>query len=111
MRAVVAGIAYAVAVGDLNADGRPDVVAANYSYSTVSVLLNSSSGLGTRTDFGTGNCPGDGPNGVALADVNNDGKLDIVAGSTLRAVSWTLATASPSDTPGARLNESVIAGN
>ena len=34
----------------------------------------------------------------------------MVAGSVSRAARWTAATASPSETPGRRLNESVTAG-
>jgi len=70
-----------VAVGDVNSDGRLDIVVSNAGNATagignsVSVYLNLGSGIfANRLDYTTGN----EPNGVAVGDVNNDGKLDIV---------------------------------
>src|SRR5712692_8152366 len=49
---------YAVAIADLNRDGRPDIVVANYGSNTVSVLLGIGGGaFAPRTDFGTGGAP------------------------------------------------------
>jgi FG-GAP-like repeat/PASTA domain len=63
----------AVVVGDLNGDGRPDLVAANYS--SVSVLLNRGGGsFRAKRDYQV-----DGiPYSVAIGDVSSDGKPDIV---------------------------------
>ena len=64
-----------VAIGDFNGDGKPDIVTANYSASTVSVLLGNANGtFGATTDYGVGNYP----ISVAVGDVNGDGKLDLV---------------------------------
>jgi hypothetical protein len=68
-----------VAIADLNADGRPDLVVANrggdWTGNTVSVLLGNGDGtFGNRTDFGTGV----GPSSVASADLNADGRPDVV---------------------------------
>ncbi|HEY3216139.1 MAG TPA: VCBS repeat-containing protein, partial [Candidatus Eisenbacteria bacterium] len=64
-----------VAIGDLNADGKPDLVTANASApGSVSVLLGNGDGtFGPRTDFATGG----GPSSVAIGDLNGDGKPDL----------------------------------
>lgn len=71
----VAGISpMSVAVADLNADGRPDAVVANYGSNTVSVLLGNGDGtFGPKTDFGTGFSP----TFVAIGDLNGDGRPDL----------------------------------
>ncbi len=64
-----------VAVGDLNGDGIPDMVVANYTDDTVGVMLGKGGGtFGSQETFDAG----PGPNGVVLADINGDGNLDIV---------------------------------
>ena len=65
---------YSVATADLNADGRPDLVVANYGSGTVSVLLGNGDGtFGAKTDFGAGS----DPQSVAIADLNGDGRPDL----------------------------------
>ena len=68
----------AVELGDLNADGRLDIVAA--SSEQVAVMLNDGSGFGSPTYFDASPPSGSNGsvNGIALADVNLDGRLDIV---------------------------------
>ena len=64
-----------VAIGDLNGDGKPDLVVANYVSNTVSVLLGIGDGtFGARSDFGAGGIPFS----LAIADLNGDGKTDVV---------------------------------
>jgi hypothetical protein len=63
-------------VGDLNGDGRPDIVASNYGSNTLSVLLQlASGGYAPAVTYSTG---GTSPYDVTLGDVNGDGRLDAV---------------------------------
>lgn len=74
----------AVAVADVNGDGKPDIVAANclggscsfQEEGTVSVFLGN--GDGTFQNAVTYPSGGDLPTSVAVADVNGDGKPDIL---------------------------------
>jgi hypothetical protein len=64
--------------GDFNRDGRPDMAAANGSDSAsiISVWLGTGAGkFGTRTDYPT---PIPNANKILTADIDNDGKLDLV---------------------------------
>jgi FG-GAP-like repeat len=64
-----------VAAGDLNGDGTPDLVVADYAADTVSVLL----GNGDGSFQGPVDYPaGVEPHGLALGDLNGDGKPDVV---------------------------------
>jgi hypothetical protein len=72
-----------VAIADLNGDGKLDLVVANHGDTpaygnTVSVLLGRGDGTyESRADYGTGV----GPGSVAIADLNGDGKLDLMTGN------------------------------
>jgi predicted NUDIX family NTP pyrophosphohydrolase len=64
----------AVAIGDLNGDGRRDLATANAGGSSVSVLLSRGGGsFGARRDYPTG----PGPDSVAIGDVNGDREPDL----------------------------------
>ena len=68
----------AVAVGDINKDGKPDLVVANQGGTSVTELFGDGVGGFTgRADLNVGVSPSD----VALADLNGDGRLDIVVAS------------------------------
>lgn len=69
--------AASVAVGDINKDGRNDIVTANSSDSNISVLLGNSSGSFSRTDLPLNSRP----EAVILKDINKDGNLDIITAS------------------------------
>src|SRR5436190_902606 len=66
---------FSVAVGDVDGDGKLDIVVANFDSNTVSVRLGDGlGGFSGTTDFPVGSLP----TSVALGDVNGDGKLDIL---------------------------------
>jgi len=68
----------AVAVGDLNSDGKPDLVVANFDSRSVSVLLGKGDGtFPARQDFETGLQPCT----IAVTQLDGDGHADIVVGS------------------------------
>lgn len=72
----------AIAVGDLNRDGRPDVLtsegAAKKDLNAVSVLLNRGKGrLEGKIEYSSGGGAYPANTGVALGDLNGDGRLDI----------------------------------
>ena len=69
----------AVAIGDLNGDGAPDLATANYQSNTVSVLANWGDGsFVARRDLRHRQID---PWSVAIGDLNGDGKPDVAAAS------------------------------
>ncbi len=65
-----------MAVADLNADGRPDIVAARLDTGSLFVYLNDGRG-GFTTAGSSPVAAGPSPEDVAIADVNGDGHLDV----------------------------------
>jgi hypothetical protein len=71
----------AVVLGDLTGNGTLDVVALDYSVGNVLVFMgNGSGGFGAPTTFATGIAGGQ--RALAIADVNSDGKLDLIVANT-----------------------------
>jgi hypothetical protein len=86
---------------DVNGDGKPDLIVANRSDNTVSVLLNTTrpgatmAGFAPQQTFATGSRP----RSVTAADINGDGKPDlIVVDYNYAKVSVLLNTTSPGAT-------------
>src|SRR5437660_899179 len=74
---------YSVAAGDLNGDGRLDLVVANSLANSVAVLLgNGARTLQTARSFDAG--LGSGPIWVLIVDVNGDGRPDILLANQSR---------------------------
>ena len=103
------GTPYSVALGDLNGDGRIDIITANITANSVSVLVGTGTGtFASRVDYATGPNPAN----AVFGDVNQDGRLDIVTANagngtgTTASVLLGLATAptlvsfTPSSGPG-----------
>ena len=69
---------YGVAIGDVDGDGKPDLIVTNDYSNTVSVFRNTSTSgsfsFAPKVDFTTGGAP----QGVAICDVDGDGKPDMV---------------------------------
>lgn len=71
-----------VAVGDLDGDGRPELVVGNIYAAAVSVFRNTSSvgaiSFAAKVDFATAG----GNEGLAISDLDGDGKPDLITGQS-----------------------------
>lgn len=73
------GSAWGVAAGDIDGDGKIDLVTAEAETSSVVVLANRSTGPGAYAVQPFGFEGGHAPVGVAIADVDDDGRLDVIS--------------------------------
>ncbi|MEJ7849439.1 MAG: VCBS repeat-containing protein [Pyrinomonadaceae bacterium] len=66
-----------IAVGDFNNDGRPDFAVATYNINKIAILINN--GTGSFTNSLNIPVANGSPSGIATADMNTDGILDLIA--------------------------------
>jgi trimeric autotransporter adhesin len=78
------------AIGDIDGDGKPELVVTDYYSNNVSVLRNTSvvgsvtvASFAPKVDFATGN----GPIGVAIGDIDGDAKPDLAVANASGSVS------------------------
>ena len=71
-----------IAVGDLNSDGKLDLVTSNVLSAKIEAVLGDGTGC-VNSPFTIDVLDEGRPRAVALADLNNDGKLDIIGGTTV----------------------------
>src|SRR5262249_38950719 len=83
---VATGNAYSAALGDLDGDGKLDVAVGKFGENTLSLLRDKSTpgtlnagSFAPKVDFPTGASPST----VALADLDGDGKPDVVVGNAV----------------------------
>ena len=85
---------YEVKAADINGDGRLDLLTANHTNNSASVLLGTSTGtFGAATSYSMGS--GYSPVAIAVADANADGKPDLfLNNSTNNTIGVLLSTSS-----------------
>ena len=86
-----------IAIGDLNGDGKPDIVTGNAS-GNVSVLLGNGSG-GFAPASGSPIAVGSSTSDIAIGDINGDGKMDLVVAVGLTTISVLLGNGAAGFTP------------
>lgn len=74
---ITGGAPRSVAIGDIDGDGKPDLVVTNYSTNSVSVLRNTSVSGSIAFASGVNFSTGSNPDKVAIGDLDGDGKPDL----------------------------------
>ena len=69
---------YVVVIGDVNRDGKRDIVVADEASNAISILLASGTGFTDKIDVAVLGAP----HGVVLADLDGDDALDVIVSSS-----------------------------
>lgn len=69
---------FGISMGDLNVDGKPDLVIANYGTNTVSVFRNTSTSGNVSFDAKADYTAGTNPFSISVGDLDGDGKPDLI---------------------------------
>ena len=104
-----------VAIADINGDGKPDLIVTNANDKSVSILMNTTAPGAIRPSFAPQRtfATGSDPCSVAVADVNGDGKPDLIVGNAGDGtISVLLNTTEPRvATPSFAAQQTFTAGN
>ncbi len=100
---------YAVTVADVNGDGKADVLCADPGDNAISVLVNTATSAASTASFATRQAftAGLRPYSVAAADVNGDGRSDVIVANYLDATISVLLNT----TPGVNLDQHGVTGS
>jgi len=97
----------AVAIGDVNGDGRKDVIVVNSFYNdsahdgkVLAYLQNVAGGLDQPVVYSTSGTFGNPPQTVAIEDINHDGRNDVVIGNSGKNIEVFLQNVSGGLDPG-----------
>jgi hypothetical protein len=100
-----------VVAADINGDGKLDLISANAGVypdyiGTLTVLTNNGIGFGSNTTLNVSN----GPNSVVAADINGDGKMDLVCANTGNGGGNTLSVFTNNGNGGFGFNATYVVG-
>lgn len=86
---------WAIAAGDLDGDGNPDLVAADRAGNSVEILLHDADPASLQFASARAFAVGAAPSGLALGDVDGDGRLDVLTADALGGISVLRNTSTP----------------